>query len=203
MEDRLRRREPLLRLHEGLLFTGTVLVLVAWLGFEAAAEEDPFAPSDQPRQVDVFDGGPTPAREPAASPPVAPDSECPPLSERVCRQTNTSLLAMSGGYGLICLLLGVLLNSWWAKRGTSQPAVRFFVPLLAFATLGGLLVGFDPLRSTNLECCLGNATFRVFVILGDSPPARAVVLGAVPVAVLYAVIVTVAGAIQRHRLSRG
>jgi hypothetical protein len=30
-----------------------------------------------------------------------------------------------------------------------------------------------------------------------------VVLGAVPVAVLYAVIVTVAGAIQRHRLSRG
>lgn len=197
------RKKPSSRLQLGLLGLGIVLSLVSWLEPRALAEEDPFGPPTPRAAPAGVDAGAPQTISPSEARDVVPTSGCPNLSERVCQKANTSLLAMCGGYVLACFLLGLLMNSWWSRRGTSQPWVRFLVPLLVFSIVGGLLVGFDPLQSTNLKCCLGSATFRAVIFLGDSAPARAVVLGALPIACLYAVFVVVIGAVQRRRLARG
>jgi len=123
---------------------------------------------------------------------------CPPLSEKICKEANKSLFFVCAGYLVVCLFLALLLNSFWAKRESGSPLIPFLVPLVLFAIINGVLVGVDPLGSTNLGCCLADGVFRVTLFLGDSAVARALVLGALPFGILYAIIVVIVRFIQNR-----
>ncbi|MFH1436761.1 MAG: hypothetical protein ABIJ56_13720 [Pseudomonadota bacterium] len=130
-------------------------------------------------------------------------SGCPPLSQKLCGKANVSLLLMCGGYVIVCLFLGLLAYFLWSKRGTGSAGLRFLVPMLVFSAAAGTLVGLDPLRPQNLACCLADGTFRTVLFLGDSAPARALVLGVLPLAVLFVIIVITANALHRRRAGGG
>ena len=148
-----------------------------------AQDEDPFG--DEAREVAADKG------KAVASGAAKEGLDCPPLSEKICKEANTSLFLVSAGYLLVCLFLALLLNSIWASREPANPLVPFLVPLILFAIINAVLVGIDPMGSANLECCLASGVFRVTLFLGDSAVARALVLGALPCGVLYALILVI------------
>lgn len=107
------------------------------------------------------------------------------------------MLATDAGYVGVCVLLAAVWRAWWNKRGTGSGAARFFIPLFAAMAGAGLFAGLDPARGNDLSCCLASGVFRAEILLQDSGVGRAFLFGAVPAALLFTVVVMVAGALRR------
>lgn len=122
---------------------------------------------------------------------------CGHLTSARCSEQNTTMLGMAAGYVVLCVAVVALWRASWAKKGHGSQAAQFFVPMFVGAISAGALVGLDPARGEDLRCCLADAVFRPAILFQESNAARAVVLGVLPAALLYTVIVFVQGALRR------
>ena len=177
------------RIRSSKLLITCLPVLLAWslcTPTAAWADDDPFAPKGKagkeasPAPVSPTTGG---------SVSDASNLNCPPLSAKLCKGVTSSLLLVSGGYLLVCLLFGVIINAWWSRRSAGSEWGPFLAPMFLMATVNGILVGLDPLASANLKCCLANALFRTELLLGDTLPGRVFLLGVVPLIALYVLVI--------------
>ena len=103
------------------------------------------------------------------------------------------MLATSGGYVAVVVILCLIWRAVWNKKGFSSPFVRLLVPLLVASAGAGTLAGLDPIRGTDAACCLAHQTFKAQIFLQDSAVGRAFLLGALPAIVLYFIVVLIAG----------
>ncbi len=154
----------------------------------AAADPDPFA---APAGASPSPAGGVPAAGSAL------DTTCGHITSALCSKQNTTMLLIAAGYVVLCVAGAALWRASWARRGHGSAAAQFLAPGVAGAAASGLLIWFDPARGDDLRCCLASAVFRGEIFFQESVAARAVVLGVLPAALLYTLVVFAVGAMRR------
>ncbi len=108
------------------------------------------------------------------------------LTQEQCQTANSQAFFGVAGYTLGAMAVALVLFAVLHKKLVGGRAGRMVVAIALAAVLGGVLVGLDPARGDVFQRCLTQGELVRYIVLGEVPLARALVLGALPAGILTA-----------------